>query len=241
MAQDTLEVVAGKINALTDKIGKASVDVRQYRVTRNQLIIEAHGRLDAGELDVTWEEWVSTKIVGLSYNGVARILRLASPKVQEETALPVVQDETVEPEAVQAAVRAMRSGETRSVAVEVEADPVERVMMLIKQLSLENTIRLNEQFRAYKIAIGFIRVRQPKPQSRSLYPEPSEEELNAVERFFSFDISKQHWVKQRFDEVPHPLQPGPHCDWVNAFWGRPKEFQEIVKLTIKRREEATRQ
>ena len=92
MATDTLETVAGKINALTEKMGKAEKDVRQYRATRNQLIEEAHDRVINDE-DQTWETWVEANLT-ITRQAVAKILKLAKP--QNISGQPVVQENLVE-------------------------------------------------------------------------------------------------------------------------------------------------
>jgi Spy/CpxP family protein refolding chaperone len=63
MANDTLETVAGKINALTEKMGKATKDARAYRATRDELMVEAHRRIVVEkEIDTPFATWCAEKI-----------------------------------------------------------------------------------------------------------------------------------------------------------------------------------
>lgn len=90
--KDTLETVASKINALTAKIDKATGDMRNYRATRNALIVEAHGRV----MGDGWEKWVEANLT-LSYRAAYKIVaKLAPPKLQQENAEQVQQNEPVE-------------------------------------------------------------------------------------------------------------------------------------------------
>jgi hypothetical protein len=133
MANDTLETVAGKINALTAKLGKASLDMRSYRATRNQLIVEAHGRVMAGETDQNWEAWVETNIQEITYRAIGRILMLANPQRQSAELVP--QNDTVESEEEALAETRKEIAEQAKAPVPHEANQARRI---VEAMGFEN-------------------------------------------------------------------------------------------------------
>ena len=76
-ANDTLPVVAGKINAYMEKAEQSAEKARQQRVSAGQLLIEARRRVDAGEAgDTTWTEWVRNNI-SRSLRDCQRVMKIA--------------------------------------------------------------------------------------------------------------------------------------------------------------------
>jgi hypothetical protein len=95
MANDTLETVAGKINALTEKMGKAAKDARAYRDTRNQLIREAHHRIVIEkEVATTFEAWCGQNLIQLSFRAAQKVITQA--KLQENPCELVRTENSVE-------------------------------------------------------------------------------------------------------------------------------------------------
>jgi hypothetical protein len=123
MANDTLETVAGKINALTEKMGKAVKDARAYRDTRNQLIIEAHGRIEAGETDQGWEAWVENNLT-ITYRAAYKILAIEHKKSAEL----VQQNDPVESEEEALAETRREIAEQAKAPVHHEANQARRIV-----------------------------------------------------------------------------------------------------------------
>jgi hypothetical protein len=97
MANDTLETVAGKINALTEKLSKASEDVRQYRSTRNVLVQEAHRRIvREKEIDTTFEQWCKDVQLQLTFQAAHKIAMLGY--LQENPLVHKLTENSVESE-----------------------------------------------------------------------------------------------------------------------------------------------
>lgn len=93
-----LETLAKEINACHDKAEGYDRKAADFRATRDQKILEAHGRIKEGEIHQSFSDWCQENLT-ISRNQVHKVIRrLESPKVHVTNGNPDYQNDAVETE-----------------------------------------------------------------------------------------------------------------------------------------------
>lgn len=88
-----LDTLAKEINACHDKAEGYDKKAADFRATRDQKIVEAHGRIKGGEIVQTFEDWCEENLTITNRMARKIVRRLTGPELHVTNAEPVPEPE----------------------------------------------------------------------------------------------------------------------------------------------------